>query len=87
MAKTFQLAEAERRIEQLEEQLDTARNELQFMASTEKGKLRAVNAKLLSALEASERLLTKLAIAGLLDGFNGAFTLTETRAAIEEAKK
>lgn len=38
------------------------------------------------ALEASERLLTKLSNAGLLNGFGGAFTLTEIRAAIKGTK-
>ena len=37
--------------ERLEAELATTRNEVRFMASTEKGKLRAVNAKLLEALE------------------------------------
>lgn len=47
---------------------------------------RAAAPALLSALEASERVLTKCANAGLLNGFNGAFTLTEARAAILAVK-
>ncbi len=84
MAKTFQLAEAERRIEQLEEQLGTARNELQFMASTEKGKLRAVNAQLLSALEQAT-----LFIEGVFPEPSSLLKqeLAFYRAAIEEARK
>jgi hypothetical protein len=45
------MSRKEEDFERLEAELATARNELQFMASTEKGNLRAVNAKLLEALE------------------------------------
>ena len=93
------MSRKEEDFERLEAELATTRNELQFMASTEKGKLRAVNAKLLEALEECEAALRKDGERILLIrnvGLPGPPTGTmphnlklanQARAAIEEARK
>jgi len=71
-------------------EIDRLRAELEFMASTEKGKLRATNAKLLAALQG---LLED--VCELLNSGDIGFTVPveemklviQARAAIEEAKE
>jgi hypothetical protein len=69
-------------------ELARARNELQFMASTEKGKLRAINAKLLAALEAIVPTAANISVATIAERLNvSEIIVAKARDAIEEARK